>query len=231
MMPRFSVLVSVLIEFGAVFAVPSIRGGSEFGRDWYEAGRRRNRQKSFTDFLLAAEWLCANGVTTPTKIAVFGGSNSGLLAEAVAVQRPDLFGAVVCIAPLLDMLRYEQFDQARKWTHEYGSVEDPDDFRALLAYSPYQNIRAEIDYPATLFITGDKDDRCNPAHVRKMAARLQCREAQSNPILVDYSAERGHSPTMPLSIRVQSLARRIAFICNELDIATQPGGGDETTRL
>lgn len=231
MMPRFSVLVSVLIEFGAVFAVPSIRGGSEFGRDWHEAGRRRNRQKSFTDFIFAAEWLCANGVTKPTRIAAFGGSNSGLLVEAVAVQRPDLFGAVVCIAPLLDMLRYERFDQARKWTHEYGSIEDPDDFRALRAYSPYQNIRAEIDYPATLFITGDKDDRCNPAHVRKMAARLQDREAQSNPILVEYTSERGHSPTIPLSVRVHSLARRIAFICNELDIPTQPGGDDETTRL
>jgi prolyl oligopeptidase len=229
--PTFSVLVAIMLEFGAVLAIPNIRGGSELGHGWHEAARRRKRQVSFTDFICAAEWLCNEGITAPRHIAIFGGSNSGLLVEAVAVQRPDLFGAVLCIAPILDMLRYERFDQARKWRHEYGSVEDPEDFAALLAYSPYHNVRADVNYPSTLFVTGDEDDRCNPAHVRKMAARLQDNKGQLNPILVDYSSERGHLPVMPLSFRIQALARRVAFLCKELNILMTLGDRDETTRI
>jgi prolyl oligopeptidase len=128
------------------------------------------------------------------------------------------------------MVRYESFDQAAKWRREYGTVEDPEDFQALYAYSPYHHVSEDVDYPATLFVTGDKDDRCNPAHVRKMAARLQQRPAQSSPIVVDYSEERGHSPVLPLSVRIPALARRIAFLCRELQIAIPSGGFDETTR-
>jgi len=144
-------------------------------------------------------------------------------------QRPDLFQAVLCIAPLLDMVRYERFDQARKWMQEYGTVVDADDFYALYGYSPYHHVMENVNYPPTLFVTGDSDDRCNPAHVRKMAAHLQCRPAQTKPILVDYSAERGHSPVLPLSVRVHALSRRIAFFCNELGLPFSPGGNDETT--
>ena len=133
-------------------------------------------------------------------------------------QRPDLFGAVLCIAPLLDMVRYEHFDHADRWRTEFGTVEDPQDFHALHAYSPYHNVQCDVDYPAMLFVTGDQDDRCNHAHVRKMAARLQKREAHRNPILVDYSAERGHSPVLPLSVRVDALTRRLAFLCRELNV-------------
>jgi prolyl oligopeptidase len=143
-------------------------------------------------------------------------------------QRPDLFGAVVCIAPLLDMVRYEVFDRAAKWRGEYGTVEDPEDFRALHAYSPYHRVAENVNYPATLFVAGDKDDRCNPAHVRKMAACLQDRLAQKSPVIVDYSEERGHSPTLPLSVRVPALARRIAFLCRQLHISLPKGGLDET---
>jgi prolyl oligopeptidase len=116
------------------------------------------------------------------------------------------------------MVRYEQFGNAIKWREEHGSVENPDDLRALYAYSPYHHVRDKQNYPATLFVTGDKDTQCDPAHVRKMAARLQDRTAQHHPILVDYSAERGHSPVLPLSVRVDALTRRIAFLCNELGI-------------
>ena len=223
MTPRFSVLVSIMLEMGAIFALPSIRGGSEFGNAWHEAARGRNRQVAFDDFIAAASWLITEELTSPDKLAIFGGSNSGLLVGTAMTQRPDLFRAVLCIAPLLDMVRYELFDQARRWKHEYGTVDDPQDFAALYAYSPYHRIREDINYPATLFVSGDMDDRCNPAHARKMACRLQDREVQQNPILLDYSHERGHSPVLPLSVRIRSLTRRIAFLCKELGISL-PGG-------
>jgi prolyl oligopeptidase len=226
--PQFSVLVAIMMELGVVFAIPHIRGGGEGGKGWHDAGRARNRQLSFDDFIAAAEWLCQQGLTTPDQIGIFGGSNSGLLVAAAMTQRPDLFSAVLCIAPLLDMVRYELFDHAVKWRYEYGTVEDPKDFRALYAYSPYHHIAEDVNYPAILFVTGDKDDRCNPAHVRKMAARLQDRSAQQLPVVVDYSEERGHSPVLPLSVRVPALVRRVAFLCRELHIPVSNGEFDET---
>jgi prolyl oligopeptidase len=216
--PQFSVLATIMIELGATFALPHIRGGGEFGREWGQAGRGRNRQVSFDDFLSAAEWLRKEGITEPKRLAIFGGSNSGLLVGAAMTQKPHLFCAVLCISPLLDMVRYEFFDQAQRWKHEYGTVSDPDDFRALYAYSPYHHVDIRINYPSTLFVSGDRDDRCDPAHARKMAARLRQREAQRAPILIDYSDERGHSPTMPLSVRVEALTRRIGFLCRELHL-------------
>lgn len=218
MTPQFSVLATILMEFGAVFALPHIRGGGEFGQSWHDAGRARNRPTAIRDFIAAAEWLFAEGITAPSQLAIFGGSNSGLLVGAAMTQRPDYFRAVLCIAPLLDMVRYERFDQAAKWRSEYGNVDNAEDFHALYAYSPYHHVLESVDHPSTLFVCGDNDDRCNPAHVRKMAARLQNRPAQCNPVLVDYSAERGHSPVMPLSVRIDALARRIAFLCAELGI-------------
>lgn len=219
MTPRFSVLVAIMLELGCVFALPNIRGGSEFGRRWHEAARRRSRHVAYDDFLAAAEWLCKNKVTDPRRLAVFGGSNSGLLAAVAMTQRPDLFGAVLCLAPILDMVRYEKFGDARKWISEHGTVEDPDDFRALYAYSPYHCVAELENYPATLFVTGDKDGQCDPAHARKMAARLQSRNAQVNPILLDYNPERGHSAVLPLSVRINALTRRIAFLSKELGIS------------
>jgi prolyl oligopeptidase len=217
--PQFSILVNVLLDLGAIFALPHIRGGSEFGKDWHDAARGKDRQRSFDDFLAAAEWLCREGITSPQRLAIFGGSNSGLLVAAAMTQRPDLFRAVLCIAPLLDMLRYERFDQAARWNHEYGSIDDPEQFRALHAYSPYHRIEETTNYPAVMFVSGDKDERCNAAHVRKMAARLQERDSQSSPIIVDYSEQRGHFPALPLSVRVEALSRRIAFLCRELGIS------------
>jgi prolyl oligopeptidase len=173
---------------------------------------------AFDDFIAAAEWLCSQGITRPEILAIFGGSNSGLLVGAAMTQRPDLFRAVLCIAPLLDMVRYEHFDFATRWRREYGTVEEPADFLALYGYSPYHHVGPDVNYPSTLFVSGDKDDRCNPAHVRKMAAHLQNRDSQLNPVLVDYSHKRGHSPTLPLSMRIDALARRIAFLCRELGI-------------
>jgi prolyl oligopeptidase len=217
--PQFSVLVTIMMKLGAIFALPHIRGGGEFGRSWHDAGRARNRQNAFNDFIAAVEWACGQGLTTPKKLAIFGGSNAGLLVGAAMMQRPELFGAVLCIAPLLDMVRYESFDQALRWKREYGTVSDADDFRILHAYSPYHHVEDSVNYPPVMFVSGDKDDRCNPAHVRKTAARLADRGAQTSDVVVDYSEHRGHSPVLPLSTRVDALTRRIAFLCKELDIS------------
>jgi prolyl oligopeptidase len=225
MTPQFSVLVTVMMEFGASFALPLIRGGGEFGTEWYEAGRARRRQTVIDDFIAAAEWLCSEGLTTPGRLGIFGGSNSGLLVGSVMTQRPDLVGAVLCITPLLDMVRYEYFDQAAKWKYEFGTVDDLADFQVLHSYSPYHRVEDNIDYPAVMFVSGDRDERCNPAHVRKMAARLMGRSSQRHPVLVDYSDHRGHSPVLPLSVRIEALVRRAAFLIEELNMSTLEGGG------
>jgi prolyl oligopeptidase len=217
MTPQFSVLVAIMMELGAAFALPNIRGGGEFGKDWHDAAHGNKRQVAFDDFVAAAEWLFSEGVTTPGQLGIFGGSNSGLLVGVAMTQRPELFRAVLCIAPLLDMVRYERFDQSAKWRQEYGTVDDPEDFAALYAYSPYHHIGDNTDYPSVFFVSGDNDDRCNPAHVRKMAAQLQCQD-RLTPVVVDYSKERGHSPVLPLSVRVDALARRITFLCREMNI-------------
>jgi prolyl oligopeptidase len=218
MTPQFSVLVTILLELGFVFAVPEIRGGGEKGKGWSEAARGRNRQVAFDDFIAAADWLCGEGITDPKHLGIFGGCNGGLLVGTVLVQRPELFGAAICIAPLLDMIRYEVFDRANIWRHEYGTTDIPEDFHALHAYSPYHNVRDEVNYPPTLFVTGARDTRCNPAHAFKMVARIQNRSNQTRPMLLDYSLERGHSPTLPLRVRVEAIARRIAFLCHELGV-------------
>lgn len=219
--PQFSVLVSLLLEAGATFVLPHIRGGGDFGTAWHDAGRGRRRQTSIDDFLAAGAWLKHNGFAS-TGLAIFGGSNSGLLVGAAITQRPELFRAALCIAPLLDMVRYECFDRAARWRSEYGSAGVKEEFLALYRYSPYHRVEKHVNYPATLFVTGDSDDRCNPAHVRKMAAALQDRDAQVSPILVDYSEMRGHMPVLPLSVRIEALTKRIAFLYRELNLNIPP---------
>jgi prolyl oligopeptidase len=218
MTPQFSLLVAFLMERGCIFVLPNIRGGSEFGTQWHEAARRRNRQVAFDDFLSAAEWLIETGRTEPGKLAIFGGSNSGLLVGAAMTQRPDLFRAVVCMAPMLDMLRYHLFDNAHVWKEEFGTADDPEDFAALLHYSPYHNVRAGTAYPATMIVSGDADQNCNSSHARKMTARLQVANASEKPIFLDYSRHRGHSPVLPLSERVEGLTNRVAFLCDQLGL-------------
>ena len=222
--PQHSILVSTMLELGVAFALPKIRGGGDFGKSWHDAARGRKRQVAINDFIAAAEWL-RNEVFPNRPLAIFGGSNAGLLVAAAMTQRPELFRAVLCIAPLLDMVRFEALGAGSRWREEYGTAENEQDLQALLAYSPYHHVYENVDYPSILFITGDKDDRCNPAHVRKMAALLQSRAAQHSPVLVDYSAERGHAPVMPKGVRVEALTRRIAFLCRELDVPVAFGGG------
>jgi len=221
MLPQFTVFVSILLELGFVFALPLIRGGGEFGRKWHEGGRRRNRQNSIDDFLAASQWLVDQRITTPRQLAIFGGSFSGLLVAAAVTQRPDLYGAVLCLSPLLDMVRYHLFDRAVVWADEFGTADEAEDFRVLLGYSPYHRVEEATNYPSMLFITGERDTRCNPAHVRKMTARLQERQEQKNTILMDYSSERGHAAGMPLSTRIEGLARRLFFIVTEIGLAQE----------
>jgi prolyl oligopeptidase len=218
MTPQFSVFVAFLMERGCLFALPNVRGGSEFGAEWHTAAKRRNRQTAFDDFLSAAEWLLQSGRTPPGKLAIFGGSNSGLLVGAAMTQRPELFRAAVCMAPMLDMLRYHLFDNAHVWEEEFGSAENPEDFLALEKYSPYHHVRPGTTYPATLIISGDADGNCNPLHARKMTARLQAANGSKNPIVLDYSPFRGHSPVLPLTDRVAALTDRMAFLCDQLEL-------------
>jgi prolyl oligopeptidase len=219
MTPQFSVFVAFLMERGCVFALPNIRGGSEFGAEWHNAAKRLNRQTAYDDFLSAAEWLINSGRTTPDKLAIFGGSNAGLLVGAALTQRPELFRAAVCMAPLLDMLRYHLFDNASVHKGEFGTADDPDDFVALAKYSPYHQVRKGAAYPAILLVSGDADQNCNPLHARKMTARLQAATGSDNPILLDYSPFRGHSPVLPLSERVEGLTNRLAFLCDHLRVS------------
>jgi prolyl oligopeptidase len=216
--PQFSVFVAFLVERGCLFALPSIRGGSEFGAEWHESAKRRKRQTAYDDFLSAAEWLIKTGRTASDKLAIFGGSNSGLLVGAAMTQRPELFRAVVCMVPMLDMLRYHLFDHAHVWRDEFGHAEDPEDFAALLQYSPYHRVRAGVAYPATMITSGDADGTCNPLHARKMTALLQAANASSHPVFLDYAHFRGHSPVLPLTERIEALTDRMAFLCDQLQL-------------
>jgi prolyl oligopeptidase len=218
MTPQFSIFVAFLMQRGGLFALPNIRGGSEFGVEWHEAAKRRNRQTAYDDFLSAAQWLIKTGRTAPGKLAIFGGSNSGLLVGAALTQRPDLFGAVVCMVPMLDMLRYHLFDNAHVWKDEFGTADDPDDFAVLAKYSPYHRVRDGVSYPATMIVSGDADRNCNPLHARKMTARLQAANVSEHPIFLDYSKFRGHSPVLPLSERIEGLTDRMAFLCHQLQL-------------
>jgi prolyl oligopeptidase len=219
MTPQFSVFVAFLMERGCLFALPNIRGGSEFGVAWHEAAKRRNRQTAYDDFFSAAEWLIDTGRTAPRKLAIFGGSNSGLLVGAALTQRPDLFRAVVCMVPMLDMLRYHLFDNAHVWEEEFGTANDPDDFEALAKYSPYHKVREGTAYSATMIVSGDADRNCNPLHARKMTARLQAANVSEYPIFLNYSKFRGHSPVLPLNVRIEALTDRMAFLCDQLQLS------------
>lgn len=221
--PHFNAYSTFLLRQGFRFAVANIRGGGELGAAWHGAAKRDKRQTAFDDFIRAAEWLIETGRALPDKIAIGSGSNGGLLVAAAMTQRPELFRVVVCLGPLLDMLRYHLFDFASSFAVEFGTADDKDDFRALHAYSPYHRIKQGAAYPAVLLISGDADTRCNPMHVRKMAAALQAATASEKPILMQYTKSWGHAPVQPLSSRIRALTQRLMFICHELGInVTEP---------
>lgn len=193
MTPQFNPVHFYFMERGGIYAVANLRGGSEYGEEWHRAGMLGNKQNVFDDFAAAAEWLVANGYTRRERLAISGRSNGGLLAAVSLVQRPDLFGAVVVQVPVIDMLRYHRFTLARFWIPEYGSSEDPEQFRFLYDYSPLHNVRDGVAYPATLVTTADTDDRVDPGQAKKFAARLQQAQGGGEPILIRIETKAGHS--------------------------------------
>jgi prolyl oligopeptidase len=218
MTPGFSRSLLAWLEQGGVVAVPNLRGGGEYGEAWHQGGMLGTKQNTFDDFIAAAEFLIRAGYTSPSRLAIAGGSNGGLLMGAVLTQRPDLFRAVVIQVPLLDMLRYHRFLIARLWIPEYGSADDPEQFRWLKSYSPYHHVRSGVAYPAVLLATAESDSRVDPLHARKMAARLQAASASDHPILLRLESRAGHGAGKPVSKVLDELVDTWTFIARELGV-------------
>lgn len=216
--PGFSRSTFFWLERGGVYAVANLRGGGEYGEGWHQTGMLSKKQNVFDDFIAAAEHLISSGYTRPERLAILGGSNGGLLVGAALTQRPDLFRAVICAVPLLDMLRYDQFQIARLWIPEYGSPDDAEQFEWLAAYSPYHHVRDSVVYPAVLLLTGSNDSRVDPMHARKMAARLQAANGGSNPVLLRVESEAGHGAGRPLSKTLAEQTDEWSFLCWQLGV-------------
>ena len=222
LMPDFSPSLVLWMEMGGVFAQPSLRGGGEYGEAWHDAGTRVRKQNVFDDFIAAAEWLIANKYTSPSRLAISGGSNGGLLVAACELQRPDLFGAVHAAVGVMDMLRFDKFTIGWAWKEEYGAPsEDAEEFAAIYQYSPLHNIKRGVSYPATLITTADHDDRVFPAHSFKYAAALQAAQTGANPILIRVETRAGHGGGMPLSKRIEVTVDQYAFFVRVLTMAKQ----------
>ncbi|MEV4166879.1 prolyl oligopeptidase family serine peptidase [Nonomuraea dietziae] len=216
MTPGYSASILTWVEAGGVYAIAGLRGGGEEGEDWHRAGMLGNKQNVFDDFHAAAEHLIATGVTTSAQLAISGGSNGGLLVGAALTQRPELYAAVACSAPLLDMIRYELFGLGATWNVEYGSAEDPAEFPWLWAYSPYHHVREGVSYPATLFTVFQSDTRVHPLHAWKMCAALQHATSGSAPILLRNEGEVGHG--------ARSVSRTIDLAADQLTFLARHTG-------
>ncbi|MGC8743862.1 MAG: prolyl oligopeptidase family serine peptidase [Verrucomicrobiia bacterium] len=216
--PAFSVPNLVWMEMGGVYAVANIRGGGEYGEEWHQAGTKLKKQNVFDDFIAAAEYLIINRYTEPRKLAIAGGSNGGLLVGAVLNQRPDLFGAALPAVGVMDMLRFDKFTIGWAWVSDYGSPDNPEEFKALLAYSPYHNVKKGVKYPATLITTADHDDRVVPAHSFKYAAALQNAQGGSAPILIRIETRAGHGAGKPTSLLIEESADKLSFLVHTLRI-------------
>ncbi len=211
--PAFSVSRAVWMEMGGVYAVATLRGGGEYGAEWHKAGTKLQKQNVFDDFIAAAEWLIANKYTRPERLAIQGGSNGGLLVGAAMTQRPELFGAAIPAVGVMDMLRFHKFTIGWAWKSDYGSSENADDFKALLAYSPYHNLKPGTRYPATLVMTADHDDRVVPAHSFKFAARIQESQAVAGPpVMIRIETSAGHGAGTALNKVIEETADAWAFL-------------------
>ena len=220
--PHFSAAAALWADQGGVFAEPNLRGGGEFGEEWHRAGMLGNKQNVFDDFIASAEWLINNRYTQPSKLAIEGASNGGLLVGAALTQQPNLFRAVVCAYPLLDMLRYQKFFVAKYWVSEYGSADDPAQFKSLYAYSPYQHVKPGTKYPAVLFVTGDGDTRVAPLHARKMTALLQADTGSGLPVLLRYDTEAGHSHGVSVTKTIDEATDSLGFLFWQLKAPFNP---------
>ncbi len=213
--PTFSITRAVWMEQGGVMAVANLRGGGEYGESWHEAGTRLNKQNVFDDFIAAGEYLIAQGYTRPEHLGIMGGSNGGLLVGAVLNQRPELFGAAIPAVGVMDMLRFAQFTAGVFWVDDYGSVDNPEEFSALLAYSPYHNLKQQ-NYPPVLVSTADTDDRVVPGHSFKYAARLQAVQQGDAPVLLRIESKAGHGAGTPKDKLIDTYADYWAFLLRHL---------------
>ena len=210
--PGFSITNALWLDMGGIYAVPNIRGGGEYGEKWHLAGTKMNKQNVFDDFIAAAEYLINNKYTSPEFLAVRGGSNGGLLVGAVMTQRPELFKVALPAVGVMDMLRYHKFTAGAGWAYDYGTADDsPEMFNYILKYSPVQNVKAGVDYPATLVTTGDHDDRVVPAHSFKYAAHLQAKQAGDAPVLIRIETRAGHGAGTPVSKTIEQYADIFSF--------------------
>jgi prolyl oligopeptidase len=217
--PGFAAANAPFIEAGGVYAVANLRGGGEYGETWHQAGMLGKKQNVFDDFIAAAEYLIKDKITSPARLAISGRSNGGLLVGATITQRPDLFRAAVCGVPLLDMVRYHKFRIARLWIPEYGSSEDPEQFKWLYAYSPYHHVRNDTDYPATLIFTAASDTRVDPLHARKMTALLQVSSTgKKGPILLRLESQAGHGAGKPLAKILAQYTDELSFLFSQLGV-------------
>jgi prolyl oligopeptidase len=223
-LPDWNPLWAAWMAQGGWFALPNLRGGGEYGESWHKQGMFEKKQNVFDDFYAAAEYLIAQKYTSPAHFAISGRSNGGLLMGAAMTQRPDLFGAIWCGYPLLDMLRYQKFEMGRLWTSEYGSAENEKDFPYIRKYSPYQNVKPGVAYPAIMFFTGDSDTRVDPMNARKMAALMQGSSTQATvagegakqrPVLLHYSLKGGHSAGVSAAQLVDDYADQLSFLWTE----------------
>lgn len=216
--PAFNPAVIAWMEMGGIWASANLRGGSEYGDAWHEAGKRAKKQNVFDDFIAAGEYLIARKYTSTPKLAIYGGSNGGLLVGAVLNQRPDLFGAAMPAVGVMDMLRFHKFTVGALWVDEYGSPDNPADFKIIRAYSPLHNIKPGGHYPAVLITTSDHDDRVVPGHSFKYAATLQAAQAAPRPILIRIETRAGHGAGKPVTKTIDEWADRLAFLTKELGI-------------
>jgi prolyl oligopeptidase len=226
--PGYASLILAWVEAGGVYAVANIRGGSEQGEAWHRAGMREHKQNVFDDFVAAAEWLIAEGVTSPERLAISGGSNGGLLMGAALTQRPDLFAAVICSAPLLDMVRYERFGLGVTWNDEYGRAEDPTELAWLLGYSPYHHVAPGSTYPGVLFTVFESDTRVDPLHARKMCAALQWATAGDRPILLRRETKVGHG-ARAISREIELNVDKLAFLQDQLNLREDEAGEESAS--
>jgi prolyl oligopeptidase len=214
MEPGFSPSIAGWLEMGGVYAMPNLRGGGEYGRAWHEGGMKTHKQNVFDDFIGAAEYLIAQHWTSPKHLAIRGGSNGGLLVGATEEQRPELFAAAVPQVGVMDMLRFREFTVGKGWESDYGSVDNPAEFQAMLAYSPLQNVKPGVQYPATLVTTADHDDRVYPAHSFKFTAAMQRADPNGKPILLRVETRAGHGAGKPTAKQIEETADIYAFILN-----------------
>ncbi|MGI8990995.1 MAG: prolyl oligopeptidase family serine peptidase [Bryobacteraceae bacterium] len=218
MTPHYTVEGAAWLQSGGTYVVVNLRGGNEFGEKWHRAGMLANKQNVFDDFIGAARYLIAEGYASPARLAIEGGSNGGLLVGAAITQRPDLFKAAVCAVPLLDMIRFQNFKVAKYWTSEYGSSDDPEQFKYIYKYSPYHHVEKGAKYPAVMLMTGDSDTRVDPLHARKMTALLQASTASGLPVVLHYDKKAGHSGGLPVSKQVDDTTDQLMFLAWQLEV-------------